>query len=216
MANKNSKQLQVTDQRYQIAMKEMDLKHSEKISELESKLATKRDKETARREYEYDARKKLYEAYEPLLFQFNELAENALRRVIALARASRQGKLEENSGWLSTSGYYLDNTMYRLLIPLATFNLMQKKLTMFDLKLNPFFHQQYLLAKLLYHTFAHDIRLASFDPEIKNYDPNSILKEGSNFRKQGIFLNSTFLATQKSYIIIAGLTKAFGRKREIV
>jgi len=197
-------------------MKEMDLKHSEKISELESKLATKRDKETARREYEYDARKKLYEAYEPLLFQFNELAENALRRVIALARASRQGKLEENSGWLSTSGYYLDNTMYRLLIPLATFNLMQKKLTMFDLKLNHFFHQQYLLAKLLYHTFAHDIRLASFDPEIKNYDPNSILKEGSNFRKQGIFLNSTFLATQKSYIIIAGLTKAFGRKREIV
>jgi DNA-binding protein H-NS len=94
LANKNSKQLQVTDQRYQIAMKEMDLKHSEKISELESKLATKRDKETARREYEYDARKKLYEAYEPLLFQFNELAENALRRVIALARASRQGKLE--------------------------------------------------------------------------------------------------------------------------
>jgi len=151
-------------------------------------LTTERDEVTARREYEYDARKKLYEAYEPLLFQFNELSENALRRVIAIARESRRGKLEENKGWLSTSGYYLDSTMYRLLIPLATFNLMQKKLTMFDLKLNPFFHQQYLLAKLLYHTFAHDIRIASIEPEIKNYDPNLILKEDSNFRKQGIFI----------------------------
>ena len=41
-------------------------------------------------------KKKTLRTYEPLLFQFNELAENALRRLIALTRESREGKLEEN------------------------------------------------------------------------------------------------------------------------
>ena len=61
---------------------------------------------------------------------------------------------------------------------------------MFDLKLNPFFYQQYILIKLLYHTFSHDIRLANIKPRIEDYNPNLITKESSsiNYRKQGIFI----------------------------
>ena len=190
LTNRNSKELQKSEFNYQNKIKEIELKHSERLQKLESQLTSQRDEESARREYEYDARKRLYQEYEPLLFQFNELAENALRRIIALARESRGGKLDVPELWLSGfGGYYFDSTIYRLLIPFAIFNLMQRKLTMFDLKLNPFFNQQYLLIKLLYHTFSHDIRLANIKPKIEDYDPNLITKETStNYRKQGIFI----------------------------
>ncbi|HJS65488.1 MAG TPA: hypothetical protein VJ767_11615 [Nitrososphaeraceae archaeon] len=122
------------------------------------------------------------------MFQFNELAENALRRIIALARDSREGRFEVGKGWLSGSGYYFDSTIYRLFVPFAIFNLMQRKLTMFDLKLDPFFTHQYLLIKLLYHTFSHDIRLANIKPKINNYDPNLIMKEDPNSKQQGIYI----------------------------
>jgi len=188
LTNRNSKELQKSEFIYQNKIKELELTHSERLRKLESELTRERDEESAIREYEYDARKRLYQEYEPLLFQFNELADNALRRIIALARESRGGKLEKDISWLSGSRYYFDSTIYRLLIPFAIFNLMQKKLTMFDLKLNPFFNQQYLLIKLLYHTFSHDIRLANIEPNIPEYDPNSVTKVNSNYKKQGIFI----------------------------
>jgi hypothetical protein len=161
-----------------------------KLRQLENELQTKREELNARREYEYEAKKRLYQEYEPLLFQFNELADDALRRIIALTRESREGNLDVSKTWLSGFGvYYFDSTIYRLLIPFAIFNLMQRKLTMFDLKLNPFFYQQYILIKLLYHTFSHDIRLANIKPRIEGYNPNLITKESSiNDRKQGIFI----------------------------
>lgn len=122
------------------------------------------------------------------MFQFNELVEDALRRIIALARDSTEGRFEVDRGWLSDSGYYFDRTLYRFFIPFAIFNLMQRKLTMFDLKLDPFFTHQYLLIKLLYHTFSHDIRLANIKPKINNYDPSLIMKEDPNYKQQGIYI----------------------------
>ncbi|HET9774403.1 MAG TPA: hypothetical protein VFP25_05400, partial [Nitrososphaeraceae archaeon] len=122
------------------------------------------------------------------MFQFNELVEDALRRIIALARDSREGRFEVGRGLLSDSGNYFDSTLYGFFIPFAIFNLMQRKLTMFDLKLDPFFNHQYLLIKLLYHTFSHDIRLANIKPKINNYDPSLIMKEDPNYKQQGIYI----------------------------
>src|ERR1700688_1501373 len=47
----------------------------------------------ARREYEYEARKRLYEECEPLIFQTLESAEVARRRVRSIARKSCNGTL---------------------------------------------------------------------------------------------------------------------------
>jgi hypothetical protein len=51
----------------------------------------------ARRDYEYDARKRLYSEIEPLLFQLFEALEESHYRVRSLARTSRNGNLP---GWL--------------------------------------------------------------------------------------------------------------------
>ena len=75
-----------------------------KIRHLENELQTKREELNARREYEYEAKKRLYQEYEPLLFQFNELADDALRRIIALAREAKGGNLDVPKTWLAGFG----------------------------------------------------------------------------------------------------------------
>jgi phage tail tape-measure protein len=55
----------------------------------------------ARRDYEYDARKRLYAQVEPLLFQLFEAAETAFNAVASLARTQRDRNLP---GWLSPGG----------------------------------------------------------------------------------------------------------------
>jgi hypothetical protein len=57
--------------------------------ERESKLL----EEKALRDYQYEARKRLYEEFEPLLFQFNELSESAFRRILAFVREAKEGNL---------------------------------------------------------------------------------------------------------------------------
>ena len=114
--------------------------------ERESKLS----EEKALRDYQYEARKRLYEQFEPLLFCFNELADDAFRRIVGFCREAKNDNL---TTWLSSEAYYLKNTIYRLLAPLAIFRLMQRRLTLFDLNLEPCINVQYLLIKLFTRLF---------------------------------------------------------------
>ena len=140
---------------------------------LRNRLASEKSLQDARIDYEYDAKKKLYQEYEPLLFQLNELSESAYKRILGLARTSRQGNLVPHSGWLSNpTGYYIANTIYRFLAPLVVFRLMERRLTLFDLNLNSSFNYQYLFAKSLYHTFSRSFQLAEATPKLE-YEPHN-------------------------------------------
>lgn len=158
-------------------------------------LTEKQAERAARREYQYEARKRLYQQYEPLLFQLVECCENARGRIYSLARTARQGHLGQ-TGWLSQSAQYRDNyyfcsTIYYLLSPLMIFKLMQKSVTFVDLSVDLYIKDQYLLAKQLAWSFtdAHDF--AKIAPPIK-YDPkpnssNQQLEEHPEiYCKQGI------------------------------
>jgi hypothetical protein len=152
-------------------------KNARDLESLKANLAEKQAEKNARRDYLYEARKRLYQEYEPLLFQLVELSETALRRIYGLARTAKQGNLgPDQSGWLSpdntSSGYYAPNTIYRLLAPLVIIKLIQRRLTLVDLTVDLHINYQYLLAKWLYRSFAHDFRLASMEPRLE-YDPNS-------------------------------------------
>lgn len=50
-----------------------------------NKFAIKKSKHDARQEYEYKARIRLYEEFDPYLFQFMELCESARRAIARLA-----------------------------------------------------------------------------------------------------------------------------------
>ena len=104
-------------------------KNEIRLKHLENDLAVKRAEQDARRDYEYEARKRLYQECEPVLFQFAELSESAIRRIYALARNAKEGNLGPDRYWLSTDHYFIRSTIYRLIAPLAAFKLLQHRLT---------------------------------------------------------------------------------------
>jgi hypothetical protein len=173
-------------------LEEMRQKHSTDLETVKSNLERRKDEEAALRNYEYEARQRLYRDFEPLLFLLLEHSESAYNSILGLARTSGQGDLQPNIGWLSTDGYYKLSTIYRLLLPLAVFKLMQRRLTIFDLDLVPSYKAQYFFSKALYLSFTDHFDLAKGPPEIKGYDPEkatsqNILDEPEKYRMQGIF-----------------------------
>jgi cbb3-type cytochrome oxidase subunit 3 len=204
----HEKQLQEQDQRHQDRINQLQQEHNERIEklrhtleserskeieELKHGLESQRSKEHARMDYEYDARKRLYQEYEPLIFQLQELGESSYRRIHGLARTARQGNLNPGSGWLSNPlSYYSVNTIYRLLAPVAVFRLMQRRLTLFDLDLESSFRDQYFLAKALYHTFSKDFDLAAEEPKLEYNPHNSTVaqkhRHPEKYKMQGIVL----------------------------
>jgi hypothetical protein len=61
------------------------------VEKLKAELVERKSERDARRDYEYEARKRLYQEYEPLFFQFTESAEVALGHIQSLAERGREG-----------------------------------------------------------------------------------------------------------------------------
>jgi hypothetical protein len=138
---------------------------------LKAALAERKSENDARRDYEYEARKRLYEQCEPLLFQLYEAAENARYRVHSLARTARSGDLGPENSWLNGPSYYMRSTIYNLLAPVALFKLIQKRLTFVDLTVEPRIRTLYRLTKVLYISFTDPFGFAKLDPPI-SYNPD--------------------------------------------
>jgi hypothetical protein len=148
-------------------------KNDVRLKQIEHELNVKKAEQDARRDYEYEAKKRLYQECEPILFQYAELSDSAVKRIYALARNAREGNLGPDRYWLASDHYFIRSTIYRLLAPLSAFKLLQRRLTGIDLKLDQSINIQYLLAKNLYYTFSSANELARTAPSIP-YDPDQI------------------------------------------
>ena len=152
--------------------------------------------EKARIEYEYEARKRLYNEVEPILFQLFDLSASAYSRILSLTRASRNGNLEPDNGWLTGIGYFTLSTIYRLMAPMSACKLLQRGVTRVDLAVDPSFGVLHHLAKGLYPSFSRDFEAASQQPAIEyNPDSETISKEEKNnnpakYRRQGVFMGT--------------------------
>ncbi len=124
-------------------------------------LSVKKGEKDARRDYEYDARKQLYENYEPYMFQFHQLCEEAYQRIADLAKNLR----EERRGLLQDNSVYIINTVYRILTPLAMFRVMEQRLTKYDLELDKQIKNEYLFAKALYNILRNSKLIVSSNQE---------------------------------------------------
>jgi hypothetical protein len=114
----------------------------------------------ARRDYRYEAKKRLYAQVEPLLFQLTEAGESALYRIYSLARATRNGNLDGEYGWLDGTGYYMASTIYKLIAPLVIVRILKRKLTLVDLTVDPRINLQYQISKWIYNSYGDDFQLA--------------------------------------------------------
>lgn len=152
-------------------LKQLELGNSRELAELSATLGKRKSEEDARRDYDYEARKRLYQECEPLIFQFVELCENALHRVYSLARSSRHGNLPD---WLCDNNYYIASTMYNLLAPAVVYKLIQRRLTIVDLTLDNNIDRHYQLAKHLAWSFTADFDFAwGLKLYPLTYDPNN-------------------------------------------
>jgi hypothetical protein len=161
---------QLSNRKTQRELKDLELNNNEKLAKLNAALGKRKSEDDARRDYDYEARKRLYRECEPLLFRLAEGSENALHRIFSLARTARDGDLEQDRSWLNGPGYYMASTIYNLMVPIVIFRLLQNRLTLVDLTVDRRISNQYLTAKLLYITFTEDFVLSRFEPEL-HYQP---------------------------------------------
>lgn len=138
----------------------------------ESELSDLNAERKARRDYEYEARKRLYEECEPLFFELYQLSIGGMKRVGSLARSARMGYLNNDSrGWLAVVDYYTLSTVYKLIAPLAIVRIIQRRITLVDLSLDARIKEQFSLANCLYSTFTADFKFAQANPKLE-YNPN--------------------------------------------
>ncbi|MET8149766.1 hypothetical protein ACIBSW_29370 [Actinoplanes sp. NPDC049668] len=149
----------------------LDRSVQEHLNRQNAALSESAKEQDARRDYAYDARKRLYEVTEPLFFQLAERAEDLAGRIVGLARCARQGDLEPADGWLSGDGYYLRTTIHRLVAPVAIFHLLQDRMTLVDLRLDEETRIQYWMAKQLAWTITDAYSFAKCEPEPLPYKP---------------------------------------------
>jgi hypothetical protein len=128
----------------------------------------------AKLDYEYHARLRLYEQWEPALFQLLERSRYALNRIENLANPEVWKRLTESEPDPAAKGravmpaakYEAIATMYGLYSPLVVIREMSRRLTLFDLSLEPKIQLQYLLATRIYNTLQDDIAFAAIEPVI--------------------------------------------------
>jgi len=134
-------------------------RNSKKLELLKNNLEQEKADKNAKRDYEYEAKKRLYQAYEPLFFQLSELSEIALSRLEGMAKNYKEGLFK--SEWEGFNSYYFKETVYKLFAPLAIIKLINDKLTTIDLSIDENLSCQYGLLKTLYFSLQEDGKLAS-------------------------------------------------------
>lgn len=114
----------------------------------------------AQRDYEYDARKRLYSEVQPLFFQLGEAAGASFDCIRHLQGFRAFRLMEEVDSSLTI------NATYRLLAPLAIVRLIQRRLTAVDLRLDPALRAQYLVAREMLYTFTQGEEIARLAPAL--------------------------------------------------
>ena len=192
----------------------------QELEQLKARLGEEKDERAARRDYEYEARKHLYAQCDPLLFQFVELSDNALGRITNLAKACQDHSVRaDGAGWLDHPGYYFLTTMYRLLVPCVIFQLLQRRLTLLDLRLDSRIGTQFALCRTVYLSFRSDWDLAHTEPRL-DYNPDHgdagtlRVSKPAVYHRQGIYAGHLERAVEALIVAEAGQPSRFLRYGE--
>lgn len=151
-------------------------RYQKDLRRLQAELDEKRAERDARRDYEYEALKRLYQECSPLLFQLSEQASSAYGRIRGISESAAQGNLGPGpDSWLTSDRYryYRASTEYRLLAPLATLKLLQQRLTRLDMSLDPEIQLIYTLARQAGRVISDDFELARVTSPELAYEPHT-------------------------------------------
>lgn len=177
---------------------EVKLGYDRQLVDLKARLDDGVAERKAQRDYEYDARKKLYTQIEPMLLQLGFAAENCFSRVANIALVTGKGYLDPGPGsWLVPDDdgrrYYLDSTVYYLLLPLGFFEIVRLKATQLDLKLEPRLDALFRVMRQQYRVWSMEFAMAALEPPLDYtpYAPDAAARQAAEprrFRRQGVAL----------------------------
>lgn len=140
--------------------------YARRLASVQSELDEERDVRKARRDYEYEARKRLYSVYEPIKFQLVDLIGQALRRISMLSlEAPETGSPQQAA------------TVYEILAPAAFVRMLDRNLTLADMHLEPQVAVEYGLIKAAYRVLVDSSSLASIYTELSGGDHIDIRDE---------------------------------------
>lgn len=159
------------------------------IENLKADLEDQKSAKAARREYEFHARQRLYEEYEPLRFQLLEAVGTAKCQIETMSEQALDRR-RDYLGATPTGNYWLLGTIYHLLHPAALFRITQRRLTLVDLRIEPTIHREFVLAKKAYLALSHDARVAEisglpYTPYVSGWREKRLV-DPAQFRRQGL------------------------------
>jgi hypothetical protein len=136
------------------------------LKRLEAELSAAGKLADARTRYEWEARTRLYDEVEPVLFLTGEVLEMTFARLANMAQAAAGGRLGAGeASWLrGPDNYYLLTTAFRVLRPLACLRMLTEKLTRLDFSLDARIQSAYVLAKLYRDALSGPFDLAAQAP----------------------------------------------------
>ncbi len=120
----------------------------------------------ARRDYEYEARKRLYTVCEPLIFQLIESGQVATKRIRIISTWANTNSLDK----ALLNAYFFNATVYRLFVPVAIASEFERQLTLVDLAVDSRINSAHKLSRMLYQSFNAVDEVGRAAPKV-DYQP---------------------------------------------
>ena len=114
----------------QLITRRLDKEKDQRQAEIRKEVEVYLGEKSAEREYNLEARKRLYSAIGPLRFQLLVAARDVAARITNYAA-------DHDSFGMNLKGYYGRSTLYRLLRPLAIAELIERQMTYADFSVDP-------------------------------------------------------------------------------
>ena len=152
-------------------LQELKAAQDEEMAKLRARLDESSGERKAQRDYEYEARKRLYADVQPLMIQIALACEATFSRMANLAQTAQRGDLGTGPrSWLIADPYYIASTVHRLLLPGACFQLLRDKTTELDFQLDPKIATLYRLLRTSYLALTKEFEFAAAEPKLE-YSP---------------------------------------------
>jgi hypothetical protein len=137
------------------------------LEDLRSKYSRENRLTEARLDYEYEARKRLYDEVEPILFSAHFAARSTRGRLNAFVDRLREGYIsrDKRKSWMADR-YYQRSTVYRIFLPIVLHRLLLRKLSQLDVTLEPVIGRKFMTLSIY-----PDILVDHFDlANVANFD----------------------------------------------
>lgn len=164
------------------------------IEKLKADLGYENKVKSARVDYEYEARKRLYKEVEPVLFAAQLAARSLCGRLASFTPRIREGRItcDRTRNWLTVDPYFQQSTAYWIFVPMTYYRHLTRRISQFDLSLDRAVGRKFMTLGIFQSIPAADFDLAGMQGSAIPYEPYAEVSarrrnsDPARYRFQGI------------------------------